>query len=147
MAKVNVINQIVIDRPLEQVAQYAAHPESAPYWYRNIKSVEWKTSGELALGTRVDFVTQFLGKRFNYTYEVYDYVPGKHLFMKTNHKPFQMETRYTWVATHSNGTKMTLQNLGNPQGFASIAYPLVRMMINRQNKRDLKKLKSILESP
>lgn len=147
MPTINVINQIVIERPLEDVARYSAHPDSAPEWYRNIESVEWRTSGELDLGTKVDFVKRFLGKRLAYTYEVYDYIPGKHLFMKTDQGLFTMETHYTWVATHSNGTKMTLQNLGKPKGIAIVLQPLFRYMINRQNKKDLRSLKSILESP
>jgi len=147
MPTVNVINQIVINRPIEQVARYAAHPDSAPDWYQNIVSVEWKTSGELDQGTKIDFVTRFLGKRVIHTYEIYDYIPGQHLFMKTDQGLFPMETRYTWVATHSNGTKMTLQNMGKPKGLISVFRPLIRYIINRQNKMDLKNLKSILESP
>ena len=41
---VDVLTEIVIQRPRAVVAQYAADPNHAPDWYVNIKSVEWKTS-------------------------------------------------------------------------------------------------------
>ena len=33
---VDVLTQIVIARPLAQVAEYAADPSNAPHWYVNI---------------------------------------------------------------------------------------------------------------
>lgn len=145
MAKVNVLNQIIIQRPIEQVARYAAHPDSAPDWYINIKSVEWRSTGGLELGAKVAFIANFLGKELSYTYEIYDYIPGKHLFMRTVQGSFPMETRYTWVATKNGYTKMTLQNIGKAQGFSGLAKPFINWSMNRANKKDLKKLKLILE--
>ena len=63
---VNVLTEVVIDRPLEQVSAYAADLEKAPEWYVNIKSVEWKTPPPLAVGSRLAFVAHFLGRRLAY---------------------------------------------------------------------------------
>src|SRR5215467_946988 len=55
---VDVLTEIVIDRPLAEVAAYAADPTNAPDWYVNIKSVEWQTPPPVAVGSRMDFVAQ-----------------------------------------------------------------------------------------
>jgi len=52
------------------VAGYAGDPTNAPEWYANIKSVEWRTQPPVIVGSRMDFVAQFLGRRLAYTYEV-----------------------------------------------------------------------------
>jgi hypothetical protein len=40
---VDVVCDIVIDRPVAEVAGYAADPSNAAEWYDNIESVEWRT--------------------------------------------------------------------------------------------------------
>lgn len=64
---VDVRTEIVIERPLDVVAGYAGDPTNAPQWYVNIQSVEWQTSPPVAIGSRLDFVARFLGRRLAYS--------------------------------------------------------------------------------
>ncbi len=143
---VNVITQILINAPIEKVADYATNPDHAPHWYVNIKSVEWKTPRPVSVGTQVAFVAHFLGRTLAYTYECVELIPGNKIVMKTAEGPFPMETTYTWTAIDEKITKMTLQNKGNPRGFSMLIAPWMAFMIRKSNIKDLKSIKKILEN-
>lgn len=74
---VDVLTEVVIDRPPVDVAAYAGHPDNAPEWYVN--------------------------------------------------------------------TRMTLRNRGEPSGFSKIVAPIMAAAMRRANRKDLARLKSILE--
>ena len=143
---VDVMTEIVIERPREVVAEYAADPSNAPQWYARIRSSEWLTAPPLALGTRLAFEARFLGRTLAYTYEVVSYTPAEHLAMRTAQGPFPMETTYTWSSVDSDWTRMTLRNRGEPQGFSKLVAPLMAGAVRRANRHDLALLKQILES-
>jgi hypothetical protein len=143
---VDVHTDIVIDRSHEVVADYAADPSNAPEWYANIDSVDWQTPPPAAIGSKMSFVARFLGRRLEYTYEIVELVPGERLVMRTAQGPFPMETTYTWAPIGPATTHMTLRNRGEPAGFSSFLAPLMVPAMRRANRKDLAKLKAILES-
>jgi hypothetical protein len=142
---VDLSTETVIDRPVDEVAGYAADPTNAPEWYVNITACEWKTPPPVQAGSQVAFVARFLGRTLAYTYEIAEYVPGARLVMRTAEGPFPMETSYTWAAVAPDRTRMTLRNRGNPSGFSKLVAPFVRMAMRRANAKDLANLKARLE--
>ena len=135
---VDVITEIEIARPRAEVAAYAADPANAPEWYENIESVEVHSPA------RATFTARFLGRTLVYTYEVREDVPGERFAMSTEQGPFPMETTYTW-ADAGAGTLMTLRNRGEPSGFAKVGRPVMEAAMRRANRKDLQRLKAILE--
>jgi hypothetical protein len=144
MAGVDVQVETTIDRPPPEVAAYAGDPTNAPEWYANIRSVEWQTPPPVAVGSKMDFVAQFLGRRLAYTYEVVE-LTSEVLVMRTADGPFPMETTYTWTPAGA-GTRMTLRNRGNPSGFARLGTPVMERAMRRATTKDLARLKALLET-
>jgi uncharacterized membrane protein len=143
---VDVFTEIVINRPVQVVSDYAADPSHAPEWYVNIESVQWQTTPPVAVGSRMDFVAHFLGRRLAYTYEIIELVPQQRLVMRTAQGPFPMETSYEWSSEGEQSTRMTLRNRGEPSGFATLAAPVLARAMRRANQKDLNRLKTLLES-
>ena len=143
---VDIVTEIVINRPRGQVASYAGDPSNAPHWYVNIESVDWKTPPPVGIGSRVAFVAHFLGRKLAYTYEIVQLVPGERLVMRTAEGPFPMETTYTWEHVGDDVTRMTLRNRGEPTGFSKVGSPVMAVAMRRANRRDLAQLKALLEA-
>ncbi|KPV58536.1 ATPase [Paenibacillus sp. A3] len=142
---VDVQTEISINCSCDQVSAYAADPDNAPEWYVNIQTAEWQTPKPLAVGSKIAFKAQFLGKPLAYVYQIVEYQPGQLLVMRTADGPFPMETTYTWESVGGDATRMTLRNRGNPAGFSVLFAPFMSFMMRRANEKDLKKLKKLLE--
>jgi uncharacterized membrane protein len=142
---VDVSTEIEIARPSVNVAAFASDPSNAPLWYVNIKTVEWQTDPPLRLGSKIAFVAKFLGRRLAYAYEVVEFDAGRRLVMRTAEGPFPMETTYEWRPLADDRTRMTLRNRGEPSGFSKLVAPIMASAMRRANRKDLVKLKSLLE--
>ena len=143
---VDVRSEVEIDRAPAEVAAYASDPDNATEWYENIESVERISPGPLATGSTMRFVAHFLGRRLAYTYEVKEMVPAERFVMSTAEGPFPMETTYLFEETPGGGTRMTLRNRGEPSGFSKLAAPMLASAMRRANRKDLARLKELLES-
>jgi uncharacterized membrane protein len=142
---VDVVTETVIARPRDEVAAFVSDPGNATRWYENIKAVEWRTAPPLAVGSKVAFVAEFLGRRLEYTYEIVALEPGAKLVMRTAQGPFPMETTYTFQDAGADATRLTLRNRGEPAGFKKLAGGVMARAMRRANEKDLRRLKETLE--
>lgn len=74
---VDVLTEVVIERPCADVAAYAEDPSHTPDWYANIDSMVWRKPAPVTVGSQLDFVARFLGRRLANAYEVIELVPGQ----------------------------------------------------------------------
>jgi hypothetical protein len=143
--RVDVVTEVEIRRPRHEVALFASDPDNATAWYASIESVAWQTPRPAAVGSRIAFVARFLGRRLAYTYEIVAIVPAERFVMRTAEGPFPMETTYAWQDAPSGATRMALRNRGEPSGFRALAGPVMAGAIRRANRKDLERLKALLE--
>jgi len=143
---VDVLTEVVIARPREAVASYAADPLNAPSWQPNIRAAELKTPPPVRVGSRVEFRARFLGRNLVYTYDLTEFVPGERLVMQTPEGQTRWVTTYTWESVDGDkGTRMTLRNWGEPGALASVAKPLLVRSMRGAATKSLIRLKAILE--
>ena len=60
---VDVSAEIEIARPRSEVAAFAWDPRNAPVWYQRINEVRWNSAKPLAVGSRIVFVAEFMGRQ------------------------------------------------------------------------------------
>lgn len=144
---VDVTTDIVINRPVHMVAQFAGNPDNAPLWYLNIKRVEWKSVPAVVLGAQVGFVARHFGQRLSYTYEIVEMVHDQWLVMHTVQSPFAMETSYAWARTLDGRTKMTVRSRREVSGLLKWFAPIMSYATQRANRKNLDSLKVLLEQP
>jgi len=142
---IDVTVHIDIARQPEAVAAYAMEAENDPRWIGGISSARRLTPSPTGVGTRVERIASFRGKRIEYVMDVVEHVPGKRIVLKTVKGPFPMEVTYAFEERNP-GTRAYIRVAGNPGGFYWLAGPLLARGVKRNVGRDLKNLKKLLES-
>src|SRR3990172_10188568 len=76
------------------VAGYATEPGNDTSWIGGIKQVRVVTEGPVGVGTRVERVAYFMGRRIEYVLEVVGMETGRRLEMASVKAPFPMRVTY-----------------------------------------------------
>jgi carbon monoxide dehydrogenase subunit G len=140
---VSATTQIV--RPMAEVAAFAMEAENDPRWIGGISSANRLTPGPTAVGTRVERVAYFLGKRIEYVMEVAELEPGRRIVLRSIKSPFPMRVTYSFEPV-TGGTRAGVRVEGDAGGFYRIAGPLMGPAVRRNLRRDVHRLKEICEA-
>jgi uncharacterized protein YndB with AHSA1/START domain len=142
---VDVTVETHIGRPREEVARFAMDPANDTRWILTLDSARKLTDGEVGVGTRVERVASFLGKRIVYVNEVTEHSPPGRLVMRSVKAPFRMTVTYEFDDDGEGGTLARIRTDGDAGGFYSLAAPLLSQAVRRGLERDLQALKRNLE--
>jgi uncharacterized protein YndB with AHSA1/START domain len=143
-----VSNEVTVERVIgadpERVADYAMDPGNDPSWIGALTEVNVLTGGPVGVGTRVERVARFLGKRVVYVNEIEAYEPPRRLFMRSVKAPFPMTVSYVFEPVEGV-TRIRITTGGDASGFYRLAGPFLNKQIERAVASDLDRLKAILE--
>lgn len=135
--------------PRETVRAYMTDPAHDTEWIGGLRSVRVVTTdttdGSVAVGTHVERVAHFLGRRIEYVNEVVA-LDDDELDMRSVRSPFPMRVTYRFAERGPNTTEVTIENRGEMRGLFVLFRPLVARMLRRNVSRDLATLKGKLES-
>jgi hypothetical protein len=141
---VDVAPEIVVSRPRAAVAAYMFDPHKDREWTGGVVECRPLTDGLLRKGSRVERVSQFLGRKFGYLVEVTAAEDDRFVHMHVD-KPFPMEIRYE-LEDEGAGTRVRIRAKGEATGFFKLAGPFLSRMVNKSISEDLGRLKARIES-
>jgi hypothetical protein len=101
--------------------------------------------GGVGVGTRVERLASFLGRRIEYVNEIEDYDPPRRLAMRSVKAPFPMTVVYEFEEAGDGATLARIRAGGDASGFYSVAGPLLNRMVRHGIRRDLEALKELME--
>ncbi len=139
---VTVEKEIARDR--ETVAGFVMDPANDTRWITALTSVRTLGGGPVGVGTQVERVASFLGRRMEYVNEIVALEPGRRLAMRSVKAPFPMEVTYE-LEDAPAGTLMRIRAGGDAGGFYRIAAPLLSAAVRRGIEKDLAELKRVME--
>jgi uncharacterized protein YndB with AHSA1/START domain len=136
---------VVINRPVDEVFAYVADVRNWPQWNSSMQEGEQTSTGPVGVGTTCQGVSQFLGRRMEWTSEITEYEPNRKMGQKITSGPMSIEQSLTLVPVE-DGTRFTLVGEGEMGGFFKLADPIVNRAMQRQMEGNLANLKDILEA-
>ena len=74
---VDVTAAVTVDRPRDEVAGYLRDPANDPEWIGGVRGVRLLTPPPVTVGSQVERVASFLGRRVEYVNEVTELAPDR----------------------------------------------------------------------
>ena len=134
---------IDIARPREQVAAYLRDPGNDPSWIGGLRSARLVTDPPVGVGSQVERVASFLGRRIQYVNEITE-LTGTRLAMRSVRSPFPMRVTYGFEDT-GQATEVSVRVEGDASRVYRLADPITAALVRHSVRRDLRTLKRVLE--
>ena len=141
---VDVTATASIDRPRDQVAVYLRNPANDTKWIGGIRSARLLTPRPVTVGSQVERVAGFLGRRVQYVNEITELTADR-LAMRSVRSPFPMRVTYGHRDAGDSTTEVSLRVQGDAARFYALVAPLLGLAVRRSITRDLRNLKRVLE--
>jgi Polyketide cyclase / dehydrase and lipid transport len=142
---VDVTATEIIRRPREQVAAYLRDPGNDTEWIGGVRRTRILSSGPVGVGSQVERVASFLGRRVEYVNEITE-LDADQLAMRSVRSPFPMRVTYGHRDAGNGTTEVSVKVEGDARRFYALAAPLLAPAVRRSISRDLRTLKRILEA-
>src|SRR5512132_4734267 len=141
---VDVTATASIDRPRDQVAAYLRDPANDTKWIGGLRSARLLTPGQVTVGSQVERVAGFLGRRVQYVNEITELTADR-LAMRSVRSPFPMRVTYGHRDAGGAATEVSVRVQGDAARFYALVAPLLGLAVRRSITRDLRNLKRALE--
>jgi uncharacterized membrane protein len=134
-----------VGRPRQEVAAYLTDPANDPRWIGGLRSARLLTAPPVGVGSQVERVARFLGRRVEYVNEITE-LGGTRLAMRSVRSPFPMRVTYGFEDAGAAGTEVSVRVEGDAGRMYRLADPVLARLVRRSVRRDLRTLKRVLEA-
>jgi Polyketide cyclase / dehydrase and lipid transport len=132
-----------VGRPRQEVAAYLTDPANDPGWIGGLRSARLVTPPPVGVGSQVERVARFLGRRVEYVNEITE-LGATRLAMRSVRSPFPMQVTYGFEDA-GGGTEVSVRVQGDARRMYRLADPVLARLVRRSVRRDLRNLKRVLE--
>jgi carbon monoxide dehydrogenase subunit G len=134
-----------INRPQQEVFDFASNPANLPKWQSQITSTEMTSPEPYGVGSTQRSVAKFMGRDIVSNTEVTFLDAPNQFVFKLVGGPLTLEGSMRFESSGS-GTQMTMGGKMEPGGFFKLAEGLVRKQLEKQFEENLAALKTLLEA-
>jgi uncharacterized membrane protein len=136
---------IFINRPQQEVFDFASDPANVYKWQSNFISVEWTSEAPHGVGSTQRSVSRFLGRDIESTVRITVWDPPNRYGFKVVSGPVPVEGDMKFE-TEGAGIKMTMGGQVKSGGFFKLAEGMVKKQLDSQFVTNLESLKLLLEA-
>ena len=137
-------HSVLIHRPVEKVFEFVAHVENNAQWQSDILELKMTTSGPMQVGSTYRCVNRFMGRRIETEGLVTDFVRDTKYTIRITSGDVSGESTL-FFEDFEGGTRLTA--VGHLDLIhLKLTAMAVRHKIKKQLKKDMRRLKKILEN-
>jgi carbon monoxide dehydrogenase subunit G len=136
---------IVINRPQQDVFDFASDPAHAHKWLKVVKSKEWISAGPNGVGSTQRVVARYMGRNMEATNEYTVWDPPNQNVFKTLNSPLRIEEGLKFEPIGSS-TKVTWSMHLETNGIFRLFEGLFKRQAESQAVTNLEGLKRLLEA-
>ncbi len=135
---------VVLQRPLEEVAEYLSNLQNDPQWRREWVDAELVSAWPVGVGTTTALLGEVWGRPMKAVYEVSRYEPHRLTEWRTVTGPMSLTFRRGFEEA-DGGTRITFTYDAQPSAVLKLVEPLAIRMGRRQLDGDMPALRALLE--
>ncbi|HLC05321.1 MAG TPA: SRPBCC family protein [Anaerolineales bacterium] len=133
-----------IDRPQQEVFDYATDPTNDTKWRESAVSSEWISEGPVGVGSKLRSVDKLLGRKIESVSEISAWDPPNEYGQKADGGPVPFELMIR-LQPEGSGTRLDVEGQAEIGGFFKMAEGLAGKQFEKQFDADFNGLKRVLE--
>ena len=137
-------SSVVIHQPIKHVFEFVTNFKNNAIWQTDILELEMTSKGRFGPGSTYRCANRFMGKRYDSECIITDYVPNETCSIRIISGAVTGANSFIFKEV-DGGTKFTAAGTLD-LGYFKLAKLIVKRKINQQLKKDMHKLKEVLEN-